>query len=67
MEAALSRALSGNPQLKTIEKMAEALDCLIQRHIIIVLAEVEYYFGNCRKSLPDQKISLPLQCHWIDF
>ena len=30
MEAALSRALNGNPQLKTIEKIAKALDVSIK-------------------------------------
>ena len=30
MEAALSRALAGNPQLKTIEKIAKALDVSIK-------------------------------------
>ena len=30
MEAVLSRALTGNPQLKTIEKMAKALDVSIK-------------------------------------
>ena len=57
MEAALSRALNGNPQLKTIEKIAKALDVSIKSLFddpddiegFILLHGKPYHFNNLQE------------------
>ena len=63
MEAALSRALAGNPQLKTIEKIAKALDVSIKSLFddpddiegFILLHGKPYHFNSNAELLSIQK------------
>ena len=63
MEAALSRALAGNPQLKTIEKIAKALDVSIKSLFddpndvegFILLRGQSYHFNSNAELLSIQE------------
>ena len=63
MEAALSRALAGNPQLKTLEKIAKALDVSIKSLFddpndvegFILLRGQSYHFNSNAELLSIQE------------